>query len=174
MTQHNHPIQQSYHTTCSAKCICSTYARRDDPGWQFSLTPAVRTASFLARLLTASRSITPPDIRRYQSVRPVDPDPGPDRGMMPANRRPVAFMSQSLTPTQQRYSADELATLAMVLALPKWQSWIEGRAITAVPSLHRPCGGCRRRGESGAEGRRRGRRDGGGGGGGGGRGERPT
>ena len=40
--------------------------------------------------------------------------------------RPVAYTSRKLTPTQQRYSAQEREALGIVQALQTWQDWIEG------------------------------------------------
>ena len=43
--------------------------------------------------------------------------------------RPIAFDSRRMTPTEQRYSAQEREMLAVVYALQKWRGYIEGSPI---------------------------------------------
>ena len=43
--------------------------------------------------------------------------------------RPIAFESRRMTPTEQRYSAQEREMLAIVYALQKWRGFIEGLPI---------------------------------------------
>ena len=43
--------------------------------------------------------------------------------------RPIAFESRRMTPTEQRYSAQEREMLAIVYALHKWRGYIEGSPI---------------------------------------------
>ena len=52
--------------------------------------------------------------------------------LKPSILHPVAYFSSKLTPTQQRYSAQEREALALTSALYKWRSWIEGLDITVV------------------------------------------
>ena len=43
--------------------------------------------------------------------------------------RPIAFQSRRMTPTEQRYSAQEREMLTIVYALQKWRGYIEGAPI---------------------------------------------
>ena len=43
--------------------------------------------------------------------------------------RPIAFESRRMTPTEQRYSAQEREMLAIVYALQKWRGYVEGSPI---------------------------------------------
>jgi hypothetical protein len=43
--------------------------------------------------------------------------------------RPIAFESRRMTPTEQRYSAQEREMLAIVYALQKWRRYIEGAPV---------------------------------------------
>lgn len=43
--------------------------------------------------------------------------------------RPIAYESRKMTPTEQRYSAQECELLAIVHALKKWRGYIKGSPI---------------------------------------------
>ncbi len=45
-------------------------------------------------------------------------------------------MSKKLTPTQQRYSAQEREMLAIVYSLRQWRCWLEGAEITVLSDHH--------------------------------------
>ena len=49
--------------------------------------------------------------------------------------RPIAFESHQMTPTEQRYSAQEQEMLAIVYTLQKWHGYIEG-ALVLVHTDH--------------------------------------
>ena len=59
-------------------------------------------------------------------------------GTLLQNDQPVAFYSNTLTETEQRYAVIEKKSLAICLAFEKWDSLLYGKSDITVQTDHQP------------------------------------